>query len=294
MGELDWDDVRFFLAVADAGSVGAAAKRLRASHSTVLRRLANLEKKLGARLFKRLPGGYVSTAAGEQFRSRLAGIGDQMDTAHRALAGQDVQASGTVRITTTDTLVACVMPQLAAFRRQYPGIQVQLVVNNSFLHLTRREADIAVRPSSQPPGNLAGRRVGRIQTAVYAARAYWKESKKKALTQHPWVVPDDALAHLAQFRWAAEHVPPAQIAATCDSLLAMVEAVKAGVGIGMLLTLLADRDTSLVRVREPDSAMDTDVWILTHPDLRELQRVRLLTDFLHKNLRATEGMFAAN
>lgn len=294
MHDLDWDDLRFFLSVTTKGSISGAAKELRTSHSTVLRRLASLEKKLGARLFERLPDGYAITQAGEQLRERLTGVSEQIQSAQRQLSGLDTRPSGTIRVTSTDTLAhTLLMPLLALFRKAHPQIELQIVVNNTFLSLTKREADVAIRPTSRPTETLVGRKVGRIRTALYASKGYWRANAKKPMTEHPWVVPDETLGHLAQAKWAAEHVARERVAVSVDTLLGMVSAVRAGLGIGMLLSLLADDDDQLVRIGEPDPQLDTDVWILTHADLKHVPRIRLFTDFMHQHLRRCAGILTA-
>lgn len=170
---MDWNDLQYFLAVQQAGSLSAAARTLGVNHSTVLRRLAHLEASLGVVLFQRLPGGYVPSAAGEELLEQLAGIGERIEGAQRRLQGKDLEIRGSIRITSTDTLFGSLLtPLLVAFQQAHPQVRLQLVTNNAFLSLTRREADVAVRGSNQPPDNLLGRRVGRIQTAPYAARCY--------------------------------------------------------------------------------------------------------------------------
>jgi len=291
MHDSDWDDLRFFLAVDAKGSISAAAQDLGTSHSTVLRRLTRLEEKLGARLFERLPSGYAMTAAGQQLSERLSGVAERIERAQRELSGRDTRPSGTIRITSTDTLMHGLLPPLFAdFRRRHPGIHLQVVVNNTFLSLTKREADVAVRPSNRPPENLLGRRVGYIQTALYASKAYWKAHGRKPLAQQDWVVPDESLGHLAQAKWAASHVSPPRAAVTVDSLVGMASAVRAGMGVGMLLTLIADADSQLVRIAEPEAQLDTDVWILTHADLKHVPRIRLFTDFMDERLRAHDAI----
>jgi DNA-binding transcriptional LysR family regulator len=294
MHDLDWDDLRFFLAVAARGSISGAAQELRTSHSTVLRRLASLEKKLGVRLFKRLPGGYVITSAGEQLRERLAGVTEQIAGAQRQLGGLDRRPSGIVRVTSTDTLThGALMPLIGEFQCTHPQITLQIAVNNTFMSLTKREADVAIRPTRRPSENLVGRKVGYLQTALYASRSYWKAHARRPFAEHRWVVPDDTLAHLAQAQWAAKHVPAERIAVSVDTLVGMASAVRAGVGIGMLLTLLADHDDQLVRIREPEPQLDTDVWILTHADLKQVPRIRLFTDFMYERLKAQHGIVRA-
>jgi DNA-binding transcriptional LysR family regulator len=294
MHDLDWDDLRFFLSVAARGSISGAAQELRTSHSTVLRRLASLEKKLGARLFKRLPGGYAITSAGDRLRERLAGVAEQIAGAQRQLGGLDTRASGIVRVTSTDTLTHyALMPLIAEFQRAQPQITLQLAVNNTFMSLTKREADVAIRPTSRPSENLVGRKVGHLQTALYASKSYWKGHAHLPLAEHRWIVPDETLAHLAQARWVAKHVPAHRIALSVDTLVGMASAVRAGVGIGLLLTLLADRDDQLVRIREPEPQLNTDVWILTHADLKQVPRIHLFTDFMYKRLRTHPALLRA-
>ena len=283
---MDWDDYRYFLAVAGSGSVSAAARRLGQSHSTVLRRLDKLESALGVRLFERFQTGYVLTASGEELQALLAPIGDGMQDIERKLGGQDAALQGTIRVTTTDTLMDVLLPLLADFRAEYPGIQLQITVNNSFLNLSKRDADVAIRPSNTPPDNLVGRKAGILRTAPYASKAYLEQ---RPHGDYDWIAPDDSLAHLRQARWLREHVPAERYAASVDSLLGMVTAVEAGLGAGMLLCLLADARPGLARLADPDPALDTDVWVLTHPDLRRVQRIRVFTAFVFDRLGAALG-----
>ena len=283
--EADWDDLRFFLAVSVRGSISAAARELKTSHSTVLRRIESLERSLGVRVLERLPEGYALTSAGEQLRNCLRGVQDQIERAQRRLAGLDAEMSGTIRVTTTDTLLHGVLaPMLAKFSALHPHIQLQLVVSNAFMSLTRREADIAIRPSSTPPQNLIGRKAGRIQTALYAQRDYWRGHANDSFHRHAWVVADDSLAHLAQARWVRANVPTDRIVATADSLVGMARLVRTGIGIGMLLTLLGDADPDLTRIADPVADLDTNVWILMHADLKHVARMSVFASFMFEQL----------
>lgn len=287
----DWDDYRYFLTVAESGSLSAAARKLGQSHSTILRRLGKLEEALDARLFERFQSGYQLTSAGEELLGLLAPVDERMTEVERQMSGRNAQLQGTIRVTTTDTLLEhLLLPALAAFRREHPGIQLQVTVNNSFLNLTRRDADVAIRPSNKPPENLVGRKLGRLQTAPYASRDYLERARNAGKRDddwpaHDWVAPDEALAHLRQARWLHEHVPPARHAVSLDTLLGMRVAVEAGMGMGMLLCLLADARPQLVQVAPPDPALDTELWVLTHPDLRRLHRIRVFTEFLYTSLQ---------
>jgi DNA-binding transcriptional LysR family regulator len=179
------------------------------------------------------------------------------------------------------------MGPLAAFQALHPRVQVQLAVNNGFLNLTQREADLAVRGSNRPPDNLIGRNVGCLQTALYASQDYLRSHGRDAGDPgHAWVAPDESLNHLDSARWIAKHVPVERIAFRCDNLPALADAVAGGMGVGFLLCHLADARPGLVRLQPPLPSMDTQLWVLTHPALKQVTRVRALADFLVEHLRA--------
>jgi DNA-binding transcriptional LysR family regulator len=155
----------------------------------VLRRLACFEKRLGVRLFDRLPDGYAITAAGAEQRNELRGIKDRIDAAQRNLSGRDLGLSGVIRVTAPDTLLrSLVMPCLAEFRARQPGIRLDLVVTNSFLTLAKHEADVAIRPANTVTENLIGLRVGKLRTTIYASTAYLAQHAGKK----PWADYDRA------------------------------------------------------------------------------------------------------
>jgi DNA-binding transcriptional LysR family regulator len=283
---MEWSDLQVFLAVCAQGSVGAAAKALRLNHSTVLRRIAQLETALAVRLFDRLPRGYALTARGQELAAATAGVSEQLEAAQRQVTGADLALAGNIRLTAPDTLMqALLLPLLAEFRRLHPGVRLELVSGNRFLNLTQREADIAVRGSNSPPENLVGRRVGRIQTALYASKDYLKSRKRGATRKDDaWVGHDPSLSHLLTSQWIRKHVDEAHIALRVDSLVAMADAVAAGFGVGWLLCPLGDARATLKQVEPPLAELDTQVWVLTHPDLKRVARIHALTDFLYERL----------
>lgn len=287
---LNWEDLRYFLAVCQKGSVVAAAKSLGANHSTVLRRLGSLEDNLAVRLFDRLPSGYSLTSEGHELSNALQGVGEQIETAQQRLSGKDLALDGVIRLTSTDTVISTILvPYLAQFRERHPQIQIQLVLNNNFLNLTQREADIAVRASNHPPENLIGRVVGKIQTALYASRSYLDSlGKNHGEADYRWVALDDSLAHLDSMKWFRKNVSPGKVVFRVDSFTGMVEAVSAGMGVGMLLCPLANARNELVRLAAPPPQLDTKVWLLTHPDLKQVARIRALNDFLYDCLSRDE------
>lgn len=285
---LAWTDLQFFLAVVERGSIGGAAQALHVNHSTVLRRIDHLERTLAVRLFDRLPRGYALTTHGHELAAGIAGIPDQLDAAQRRVTGADLSLSGTIRVTAPDTLIqALLLPLLAEFRRRHPQLRLELVANDGFLNLTQREADVAVRGTNQPPENLVARRAGRIQTALYASRGYLASlGERPAEADYDWVGHDATLAHLQSARWVGKHVPQERVVLRVDSLLALADAVTAGFGVGWLLCPLGDARRDLVQLQPPVPDFDTQVWVLTHPDLRRLARIRALTEFLYERLSA--------
>jgi len=288
---LDWEDLRYFAAVCDGGSIAAAARALAVNHSTVLRRLDSLERALGVRLFERFQTGYVMTPAGDTLREKTCPLAEQVAAAQRAVEGRDMALSGEIRITTTDTLArSMLLPALARFRHRHPDVRLHLVVNNAFLNLNRREADVALRPSNTPPETLVGKRLGTMHSAIFGASGYLQAARRRGIAPdnwaaHDWVGLDDSLAHLAQARWLADNVPEQRIALRADSLLAMADAVRAGIGLAPLLLHLAGKDRHLRQLAPPSPAFDTGLWLLTHRDLKDTARIRALLDFLYGELR---------
>jgi len=289
---MEWDDLRFVLAVAEAGSLAGAARRLGVNHTTVLRRIGAFEKRLGVRLFERLPTGYVPTAGGEELIAAARAVDETVTRLERKLAGKDLRLSGVVRVTTTDTLMDAILPDmLRAFRDSYPGIQVEVAISNLMFNLTKREADVAIRPASKPPETLVGRRVAKIAFAIYASPRYLADNPRQDLPGHRWVVPDDSLAGTAAGKWMRSQFAGSEIALRADSLLALRQAAQAGLGLAPLPCYLGDAAPDLVRVDGPIAEMETSLWILTHADLRHTARIRAFTEFAANALAQRRPLF---
>jgi len=289
---MEWDDLRFVLAVAEAGSLAGAARRLGVNHTTVLRRIGAFEKRLGVRLFERLPTGYVPTAGGEELIAAARAVDETVTRLERKLAGKDLRLSGVVRVTTTDTLMDAILPDmLRAFRDSHPGIQVEVAISNLMFNLTKREADVAIRPASKPPETLVGRRVAKIAFAIYASPRYLADNPRQDLPGHRWVVPDDSLAGTAAGKWMRSQFAGSEIALRADSLLALRQAAQAGLGLAPLPCYLGDAAPDLVRVDGPIAEMETSLWILTHADLRHTARIRAFTEFAANALAQRRPLF---
>jgi DNA-binding transcriptional LysR family regulator len=275
---IDWDDLRYVMAVADSGSLAGAAAALRVNRTTVLRRINAFERKQGVRLFERSPDGYALTAAGDEILAAARGFEATIATLERKLAGRDLRAEGSVRVTTTDTLLASVLPPvLASFQATNPKVELSIGVSNALLNLSKRDADVAIRPVAQAPERLVGRRICAVAFAIYRP-ADAIDSVGEDLSGQRWIAADETLAGTSVARWMRSAVPAARVGFRLDSLLAMREVCAAGGGLAALPCYLADIDARLVRVRPPIKEMSTELWVLTHPDLARTTRIRLFVN----------------
>jgi DNA-binding transcriptional LysR family regulator len=284
------EDLRLVRAIGAAGTLTGAARLLKVDHSTAFRRLGAIEVRLGAKLFERAREGYTPTSAGEMVIAKGARILAELVDLERRLAGEDLRPSGSVRLTTTDTLVDVIVPALAALKTRHPDIIVELIVANTFFTLTRREADIALRPAVAAPEGLSGRRLATVATAPYASAAYLKRSGRKPLREYDWLGFEDSLGHLRSARWMSANLADERIVFRADSLLALRSAAAAGFGVAALPCYLADPAPELRRVAAPLPDMEGSLWLLTHPDLRKVARIRSVLDFMANALSRQRGL----
>ncbi|WP_424812925.1 LysR family transcriptional regulator [Roseococcus sp. YIM B11640] len=276
---LSWEDIRLVHAVAEARNLPAAAALLGVDHSTVFRRLRQAEARLGRPLFERHRAGYALTPAGEEVAALAARMDADVTAVTRRLAGQELKPSGEVRVATSDSLLAdLLMPIFARFRAACPEVRLDVVTGNAALNLSRRDADVAIRATDAPPETLVGRRAARIAWALYGAVG-------AAPAEDPdWVALGDNLAAMKVVRHAREAVAPGRLVARFDTVLGLAHAVSEGIGIGHLPCFVGDAWPSLKRLSPPEPDFASDLWLLTHPDLRSTPRVRALLDFVAAQL----------
>ncbi|MEQ8354964.1 MAG: LysR family transcriptional regulator [Kiloniellaceae bacterium] len=283
-------DLRTLLAIAREGTLAGAARRLKVNHSTVFRRLGAIEARLGTRLFERQDGAYATTTAGEDLLRTAERVEAEVEALERRLSGQDLRLTGSLRLTAPDDLAEIiVMPLLAEFRQTYPDITVELVIDNRMLNLTRREADIALRPTLRPPETLAGRRICGLATAIYAAATEPEDSAVGAGRR--WVAWEEGGGPQTAARWMNENVDRHSIAFRSNSMLNQASAARNGLGLAIVPCFLADSDPRLQRVAGPLPELKTELWLLTHPDLQRTARIRVLLDLLYDNLRRRRELF---
>jgi DNA-binding transcriptional LysR family regulator len=288
---MDWDDLRYVLAVHRAGSLAGAARALNISHVTVFRRIESIEKGLGVRLFDRKRQGYVATPIATGIVQQAEQIEEQVNTLERRVWRQDSQVHGTVRLTTTDTISATVLPgMLARLRAAHPQLLLESIVSHDPFNITRRDADIAIRHTMSPPEMLIGHCLTKVRYAVYGSRKFCGR-KAPDLSKVPWVAPDDSPAEFRFIKWIREHGHDSQVVLRCNSFVALAGAVRAGVGVGILSCFTAESLGGLVRLSAVIPDVDYEYWILTHPELRDVARVATVCEFLRKEFAAIRPLF---
>jgi DNA-binding transcriptional LysR family regulator len=284
---IDWDDVRYFLAVARGGSVRAAAERVGVNHATVLRRVAQLEERLGAHMFEKLPSGYRLTAAGEE----VLELAEQMEASSLQLEtrvfGRDQSVRGLLRVTLAPPLSThLLMPDFTEFARLHPDIEMEILSSGELANLTNREADVAIRVvynRKTLPLTLHGLKGPEVFGGVYISRERLAKTRAGAADPVRWIVismhgiPD----------WASEgEVTTTRVPFRVTDADGQIAAVRQGLGITTLPCFVGDADPLLARVPGTDLHMDGTLWLLTQGETRKTKRVRLFTEFVSGKLTA--------
>ena len=281
---MDWDHLRFVLAVADAGGLSAAARSLRVDTATVARRLDALEADLSCKLFHRSRQGLKPSPAGAKLLAHARRIDEEVRALGFELSAEDRGLAGTVVITATEPIAAgLVVPALQAFQARHPGIAIELVTDIRALDLSRREADVALRLLRPAEGDLRIRRLGSVAYALYAGPGY--------LARHGKPDPADGMAGHALIDWPVDYtiIPQvpwlrrvaarASVVLRSSSATTRLAAAVADVGIALLPRVIGDADPRLARV--PSGQPPTqDLWLVTHRDLAAVPRIRAVLDFL--------------
>ncbi len=286
---LAWDDLRLVKAIAEARGMPGAAAALGLNLSTVFRRLGQVEQALGATLFERRRAGYQLTPAGEEMTTLAAEIDEKVTAFARRVEGRAISPAGELRVATADSLLVHLLtPLFARFQDECPDIRLDVVIGNSALNLTKRDADVAIRATATPPENLVGRKVARIAWALYGRAAEFPEPGFDAaaldLAELTWVALGEELGDMAVVKFAIETARPEKLRYRANTVLGLAEAIEAGLGVGHLPCFVGDVRPALVRLTRPVAAFASDLWLLTHPDLRQSPRVRAFLDVMAREL----------
>ena len=274
----NWDDIKVFLALAREGSARAAAEKLKIHHSTVSRRIEAMEAEHGVRLFDRLPSGYAITTVGNELMDKAVQIEDHVNSIERQLLGQDSRLTGEIRVTMPDKLANnLLMPDIVAFMEQYPGIEVELGVSYNVVDLSRREADVAIRITENPPEHLVGFKALTYACANYASLTYLATHdpihRPKAAN---WIGWGDCIAYPDWVKKSA--FPNVAVRGRFNNATVQLAAVKAGLGIARLPCYMGDIEPDLKRVPPGVAEPCHDVWVLTHKDLRATARIQVFME----------------
>lgn len=289
----DWNDLKYFLAVARQGSTIAAAKALGLNQSTVQRRMVELEKRLGRKLVTRTASGYRLTDFGKELQPYAERIEAMVLDFERHVADTGRDHSGVIRVTCPEPIVQRMTPLIERFHTRYPKLRVEFVMSDRYLDLSKGEADVAFR-SGDTDDELVGRKIADSVWAIYASRSYIERHGKLArleeLPQHSLVSFDESMSKHRVARWLKEMAPNAKIVARNNSVLGLLYAVKSGVGVGALPTAIADTEPDLVRVLGPIPELARSWRLLAHPDLRRTPRVAAFFDFIVEEREALKSI----
>jgi DNA-binding transcriptional LysR family regulator len=294
----DWNALRLVLAVARAGGLIGAARALGVDHSTVFRRLQAVEAWLGQPLFERLPGGaYEPTPVARRVAAAAERMEDEALALARDIAGSDHRLTGRLRVTSSETLAHRILtPHLAAFRRAHPGIAVELTLDNRILSLTRREADVALRPLRPKEGDLWGRKLADVAWTVYGASRYVETHgvlvSAVDLKAHPLIGWEDSTAGIKAAEWLNAIAPEPAFVYRTSSLVNQLQAAKAGIGLAVLPCYLGDLEPEVTRaLLEPVLELAGELWIVTHADLKRTARVRAFFEVVGAGLAGNRAVF---
>lgn len=293
MGEWDWDHLRYFLALARNPKLQRAADRLGVSHTTVLRRIRAFEDQLATRLFERTPDGWLMSVAGERLLLEVEKMESALGTISREIVGSDQRIEGPVVITTLGLIAGLVLPPvLVKLKQRHPHVQIQLRVGSALVDLQRREADIAIRVTASPPPTLVGRRIGQKEVTPCASAEYLRARPEPVFpvdpsSEHHYIL-DVSHSDESARRWLAPVVGTSRVTEV-DCMATAMALCGAGLGVAVLPQFVA-RGAGLVLLEPPEPVQPMSVWILTHPDLRNVARVRAVMAALGDEL---QGVFAA-
>lgn len=288
---LDWDDLRYYLALVRNGSLSAAAKVLHVAQSTVGRRLTSLEASLGVRLLNRTPDGYVPTLAGLDVREQAERLETEALALERSVGGRDTRLAGLVQVTCAETVATHILaPCFASLHTQQPDIMIELIPNPRELSLSMREADISVRLKQSGQHDLVVRRIGSIAFGLYASAEYlarFGSPDFDAGCPGQYLITQlEDIQDATQTGWLTDLAPRARIAMQTSSHEAAVSATMHGGGLSCLARFRADQEAGLVRLPAPSPVPSAGIWLLVHRDNRETPRIRVALTHITEYVRS--------
>lgn len=287
----NWEDLKFVIALAKTQKLQNAAKLIESNHSTVYRRVSNFEEKYKIKLFESTPSGYFLTSAGEELYEKLLGLEDRMDDIFNSITGLENQLKGRITLTTTYSIACTFLPKiLKKFQEKWPEVFIDLKVSNEFYNLSKREADIAIRPSSNVPLHLIGRNLGRINYGIYSNRSFKLSSRNfiKKINEYQFILLDESLEHLKSSQWIQQQLINLDNAIKVDDLNVMAKLCSEGVGLAVLPNYFETIYPELNLVYSPQDFIGSDLWILTNKNMNKVPKIKICTEFLYQELKALD------
>ena len=291
---LDWDDLRYFLAIHRAGTLARAAAELSINATTVGRRLTNLEERVEARLFDRTPEGYVLTLTGRDLLPRAERMEAEALGVAREVNGRDQKAAGTVRLSATEMLATrFITPHLPSFRALHPELTLELECTNRSLNLGRRETDIALRLARPREEDVVTKKLASVPLSLYASHRYLDThgapaDPERSLRGHTAILFASSRLFAIENEWLQKRLAGAHVALRSDSVSSIYAAAIAGLGIALLPRAVASLDGRLVRLDTDTAPEPRTIWQAVHKDLVRAARIRAVLDFLAQVLEGTE------
>ncbi len=292
----DWNDIKYFLAMADEGSLSAAARKLAISQPTLSRRLTALEENIGAELFARTKLGLEITSLGEQLIAHARHMQDDVHAAERLITGHDSSLRGTVIISCIETVgVEWLVGKVKHINKQYPGITIDIKIENGASDLLRREADIAIRMFRPQQNDLVAKKITTMNYGYYASKEYLADHGTPQtlgdLENHKIILPHGEIMSVINKKYPSIITESLKPALRSNSMTTLSAAVRSGVGIGGHSCLTASKDPELVRLFNDHVLFSTDIWLVSHADLRRSARIRAVFDYLASELKRDEKQF---
>ena len=287
---MNWDDLKFFLAVYRCGSIRAAAKELGVNHATVSRRINTFEQALNERLFERSAKGYFPTVSADAIFHEASHLEERLSAVERKVVGKNQSLSGEIRVTLADVLAQTLfMSDFADFCRMYPEIQLEVIDSARSFNLANREADVALRVCNEPPEHLIGRKLAKMHRACYVSASLAEKSQNEQwLLQQNWIGWTDKQRR--PIGKVAKDYPRFDSKHKIVSAVLQAQACKYGMGVAVLPCFMADNDPELVRIPPYTSEHKYDVWILSHPDLRKNLKVQTFVRFITERIAAKRAL----
>lgn len=289
-----WDDLRYFLEVSRRGRLVGAAQRLGVDHTTVSRRIANLEQSLNTQLFDRTPSGYTLTEAGRRLLAHAELVENTTLAIQADLAGENLELSGSVRVSGPEGfMVKILTPAVPHLRARHPEIELEVVTSSRYASLSRREADLLITLNRPTSGRLVARKLADYRLCMWASEEYLDSNPKiqsvEDLEGHDLVGYVDDLIYTPQLRYLDQLVEASAVKLRSTSLVGQLEAAKASLGLCVLPCFMAEDVPGMKRVLVDEICINREFWIVQHEDLRHVARIRSVFEFIVESVDAQAG-----